>query len=1151
MTQNGVSAFARLARWFAASAVLLLVSAGALAAQTGKVEGRVRDQAGAPIANAQVTIVGSAASALTNPQGYYFINNVPAGTVALRASFIGYKRTEVTGVRVLAGQTITQDIQIESSPVVIEELTVVAAENPLVPRDEVTTKQRIDGQTTQELPVDRINNVLLLQPGVVASAGGGTLSIRGGRDDEAATYVDGVPVQSGQRGGGFVGQGGQGVSGNANTVGTNQFEQISVTTGAASAEQGNAQSGIINLSTITGGQKFAGRLAMESDEMFPNTSSLGFNRVEGNLSGPLGLKGLSFAVGAALEGQRFGYIDTYAGNPGIGKGRELYPLFVDAGEDTDVGPLPVAFDSAGTPTEFATPRQFAVYTGDCDNFANSANAGIADNYGENCNGARTPFNSGSAYQLSANINYSYGNGSRLRLSALSSQNQGRNFSNGLNLNVLGATNGTRVENQVFTVNWTQNLTRSTDRALALDAAFSYQRDRGINSPVADGGPGQGTLGFYISDIPLQLGLDFLDEPQTGVNGQTQSRLDCYLLAQSCYAPIDQSDPQVQQDTQFKTDIRQNPYGLLNSTFPYAGGPTARVDLAKEDRYVGRAALDWQVDRYNRLRIGGQFTQFDITSYSTQQLNAIFSDFYTGKPVQWNAFIEDRLDLGDVVVQAGLRYDWYDSKARRPCFGQDGDGNSVGCRIFDENGTAVDNSAVVSGTEYFFPRVSTSNEFEGSGGNPQDLFVADQSHSYLSPRIQVAFPVTEKTNFRLSYAHQVQAPDFALIYGGINTDLSVTNTNHVFGSDLDFGKSITFEFGIRHAFSDDFVLDLAAYNKDNLANAAGRLISTPDPKFGTTVDIRQMTNADFGNTRGIDVRLDKRFGQLFNGTLGYSFQSANSTGTDPFTYINFGSRVVNQLSGGNQPPPQATAPLALSRPHNLVGAFALTFPNGWNKGTTMGSIFQNFSTFLSFRVSSGTAYTECGVAAGNQAVTSGGVCNRGGFVDGLNSARLPTFKNLDMRFVKGFGLGRSQLNVYLDARNILNFTNVLSQFVVTKDIVSPLEQEQNWQNDSTIFRNEADENLVFDEGSGEIDLTFGGATNRAQACGTWVTQAGDPAALSCAYLVRSEERWGNGDGVFTSAEQRRASDALYFANGRGQNFFYGQGARFRLGVEFNF
>jgi hypothetical protein len=193
-----------------------------------------------------------------------------------------------------------------------------------------------------------------------------------------------------------------------------------------------------------------------------------------------------------------------------------------------------------------------------------------------------------------------------------------------------------------------------------------------------------------------------------------------------------------------------------------------------------------------------------------------------------------------------------------------------------------------------------------------------------------------------------------------------------------------------------------------------------------------------------------------------------------------------------------------------------------------------------------------VAEGNQAVLSGVDCDRGGFVDGLNSARLPTFKTLDMRFVKGFGIGgSSQLSLYLDARNLLNFQNVLQEFVVTKDIVSPLENEQNWQNDSTIYRNEAGANEVFSEDNGDIDLTFGNATNRVQACGSWVDQAGAPAALNCAYMVRAEERWGNGDGVFTSAEQRRVSDALYYANGRGENFFYGQGARFRLGVEFSF
>ena len=92
-----VSAFARVARFFACAAVALSVGAGQLLAQgsTGKIEGRVRDQAGAAIANAQVIVVGTAFNAVTNPQGYYFINNVPASTVCPSAS-IGRKWASCT-----------------------------------------------------------------------------------------------------------------------------------------------------------------------------------------------------------------------------------------------------------------------------------------------------------------------------------------------------------------------------------------------------------------------------------------------------------------------------------------------------------------------------------------------------------------------------------------------------------------------------------------------------------------------------------------------------------------------------------------------------------------------------------------------------------------------------------------------------------------------------------------------------------------------------------------------------------------------------------------------------------------------------------------------------------------------------------------------
>ena len=97
----------------------------------------------------------------------------------------------------------------------------------------------------------------------------------------------------------------------------------------------------------------------------------------------------------------------------------------------------------------------------------------------------------------------------------------------------------------------------------------------------------------------------------------------------------------------------------------------------------------------------------------------------------------------------------------------------------------------------------------------------------------------------------------------------------------------------------------------------------------------MTNADFGNTRGVDLRLDRRFGNLFNGTLSYTFQQAKNTGSDPDTYLDFGSRVLNQVSGGNQPPPQAILPTDFSRPHNLAIAAALNFPNDWQQGSIIG------------------------------------------------------------------------------------------------------------------------------------------------------------------------------------------------------------------------
>src|SRR5690348_15034973 len=234
MIPRCVRTVARFARTASLAAAALMVSASMLAAQaTGKIEGRVRDNQGTPIANAQVFIVGTAFSALTNAQGYYFINNIPVGSVDMRAAFVGYRPMVARGVLVRGGQTGTQDFALEASVVTVQDV-VVTAERPLVPRDQVTSKPAISGDMANQLPADRIGQVLALQPGVVASSGSGSLSIRGGRTDAAVTYVDGVPVQAGNRG--TFAAGGPGTL----QVATNDFQEATVTTGASGAEFGNA-----------------------------------------------------------------------------------------------------------------------------------------------------------------------------------------------------------------------------------------------------------------------------------------------------------------------------------------------------------------------------------------------------------------------------------------------------------------------------------------------------------------------------------------------------------------------------------------------------------------------------------------------------------------------------------------------------------------------------------------------------------------------------------------------------------------------------------------------------------------------------------------------------------------------------------------------
>src|SRR6185436_12977204 len=83
---------------------------------------------------------------------------------------------------------------------------------------------------------------------------------------------------------------------------------------------------------------------------------------------------------------------------------------------------------------------------------------------------------------------------------------------------------------------------------------------------------------------------------------------------------------------------------------------AGISLASENRFTGRLNLDWQADRYNRFQFGGDFVSADSKNYNANLTTQIFMDAAIYSPSRFGLFAQDRLDLGDVVVDLGLRYD---------------------------------------------------------------------------------------------------------------------------------------------------------------------------------------------------------------------------------------------------------------------------------------------------------------------------------------------------------------------------------------------------------------------------------------------------------------------------------------------------------------
>jgi outer membrane receptor protein involved in Fe transport len=268
-------AASKLSRLVALIIVSLLLAEPARAQVRGKIAGTITDaQSGEVLIGANVVIEGTGTGAATDERGDYFILQLRPGTYDLVASYIGYHTRIVRDVQVRGDLTTRLDIELESELIESPEIEIVA-DRRMVQPDVTFTRRTTSRETMESLPgLDSASDVFNLQAGAIVSnlpsrldlEGGQQLQVRdesvqnihvrGGRGGEILFMVDGMPVTHPIYGGRSVLD--------LNIV---DVEQIELLTGAFSAKYGQAQSGVVNISTRSGSEQLEGGITYKTDAL--------------------------------------------------------------------------------------------------------------------------------------------------------------------------------------------------------------------------------------------------------------------------------------------------------------------------------------------------------------------------------------------------------------------------------------------------------------------------------------------------------------------------------------------------------------------------------------------------------------------------------------------------------------------------------------------------------------------------------------------------------------------------------------------------------------------------------------------------------------------------------------------------------------------
>ena len=351
-----------------------------------------------------------------------------------------------------------------------------------------------------------------------------------------------------------------------------------------------------------------------------------------------------------------------------------------------------------------------------------------------------------------------------------------------------------------------------------------------------------------------------------------------------------------------------------------------------------------------------------------------------------AFIQDKVEYNDLIINAGLRIDYFDADSWR----------------------FKDPAAPKRDSENYTIKLESMEK--------------TSTYTDISPRLGFSFPVSDLTVFHVQYGRFSQMPAMRSMFaGGARLALELGGQNYIrypTAYDIEPMRTTQYEIGFERQFSEFASFDVTGFYRDIKGQIQLRKqqLSAGAEEAGAYVYLQ---NGDFATTKGIEFQFKLRRVNNLRTELNYTLSDARGTGSYTGSAI---SGVENETNL-----PTIISPLDFNETHRGSIFLDYRYPNN-----EPNPILRGLGANLLMSFTSGHNFTLVTGSIGQRGPENAGVLDS--FdprsrkpLESINRSTTPWTFETNLRIDKGLSLFGLNAKVYSRIINLFNRKNVLNVY----------------------------------------------------------------------------------------------------------------------------